>query len=507
MRNMSHKQAIIDLGSNTTRMLIIEVLDSGAYHLVEEDKAVIRLSEGMKDGEIRPKAVSRAVKAARLFKGICDYHKVKKITSVATAAVRESVNRDDVIATLKRETGIEFRVLSRDEEAYYGYLGVINSMDVNDCLTLDLGGGSMEISAVRGRKLVDTVSIPCGAVNITERFFKKDKAGAQDIKAMDSYLKEWLKEVKWLKDRAGSPLIGIGGTVRTIARVDQRLKNYPFDELHNYHLSSTDIGSIFNRLKGMTVDERKDVPGVSRDRADIIVGGVAAVNTLVRYLKVPLIRVSSCGLRDGLFFSEYLGKPVTADITRFSVDNLSGLYRVDKAHAKIVAKLADSLFDELSPLHGLKEPDRRLLWLSASLHELGYYYDYGKRFNNTFYGIIDNTIFGLTHVETYKVALIASMYGAGGLKSRSAFLNGSLGKDDTKAVRRLGVILGIADGLDRSRGGNVSSIQCDIGKDKVTLTPVHKNDIDIEMLTVEDMSQYFKKAFDRELVFENNYIK
>jgi exopolyphosphatase/guanosine-5'-triphosphate,3'-diphosphate pyrophosphatase len=494
---MGEKQAIIDLGSNTTRMLIIETTRSGAYHLIEDDKGVIRLSEDMvPGGDIKPAALRRAIDAIRLFKGICDYHRVAKITAVATAAVRESSNRNEFLDPLFAGTGIRFRVLSREEESGYGYLGVINTTDLEDGLVLDVGGGSMELTVVEGRKLVESTSIPWGALNMTTRFLDRDRPSKSQLEELEDFVKGQLQAIPWIEARKGIQLFGIGGTIRTIARMSQRFGDYAFDELHNYAMSTSDIARVYDKLSGTTLEERRDMPGLSRDRADIIIGGVAAVNTIIKTLKVSRVRVSSAGLRDGIFFKNYLKEPVVADVTAFSVDNLSRLFQVDELHAWRVTELSVSLFDNLQPVHGLNAGDRRVLQAAARLHELGYYFDFSKRFNNTFYYILNNNVSGFSHMDNYRTALVAAYYGAGGIKSRSILQNVALDKDMVRNIKKLSVLLSIADGFDRSRQGKVTSLQCHVNKNSVEVRPVHQGDITIELMTIRDLVPYFKKAFD-----------
>lgn len=500
---MSNRQAIIDLGSNTTRMLIIEVLNNGAFHLIEEDKESIRLSEQMQPGgDIGVPALKRAIDAVKFFKGICDYREVSKISAVATAAVREASNQKEFLSALTKETGVEFRVLSRQEEPYFGYLGVINSLPLHNGLILDLGGGSMELTAVENRKMASSVSIPYGSLSLTEHFLNTDKPTESQFKELESFIKDRLKEVSWLQSHEGNQIVGIGGTVRTIAKINQRMMDYPFDELHNYSMSPSEISSIYYRLKGTSLAERKAIPGLSRDRADIILGGIAAVNTLLKFLKVPILRVSSYGLRDGVFFHGHLKQPVVEDIEQFSVQNISRLFGVDEAHARKVTALSLSLFEQLRPVHGLRPGDKRILWAASMLHETGYYNDFGKRFNNTFYSIVDNNVFGFTHIENYKIALAAAYFGAGGIKNRSILQNVILNKDEIRSIKKLGVILALADSFDRSRRGLVSSMDCNISRNDIELKPRYNGDILIEAMTARSINGYFKKAFDHDLIID-----
>ncbi|HEY3422604.1 MAG TPA: Ppx/GppA phosphatase family protein [Methanocellaceae archaeon] len=498
---MSKKMAIIDLGSNTSRMLIIEVTDRGAYHLAEEDKGVVRLSEDMlPGGDIKRPAFKRAAQAMKLFKGVCDNHNVTKVIAVATAAVREATNQKEFLDFLASDAGIEFKVLSRQEEPYYGYLGVINTVDLRDGIIMDMGGGSTEITLVKDRKMVNSTSIPYGALNLTEKFLDNDKPKDSQLKDLEAFVRQKLSEIPWLASCQGMQLIGIGGTMRSIARINQRMVDYQFDELHNYFMDPSEVSTVYGRLKGMSVKERMGVPGLSKDRADIILAGVLAISTVIKFLKVPVIRVSSSGLRDGLFFHDHLSEPIVNDITTFSLENVSRLYRVDEAHAWHVMELSRGLFEELKDEGRLKGDEWRILRAAALLHEVGYYYDFGKRYNNTFYNILDNPIYGFTHMENYKTALVAAHFGAGGIKGRSVFFETHLNKDAMRAIRKLSVILALADALDRSRKGLVKSVKCHNSLNSIELEPAHNGDILIEALSVEELSVFFKKAFDKDLI-------
>lgn len=498
---MNEKRAIIDLGSNTTRMLIMEVLDNGAYRLAEDAKYTIRLAEHMEDGIIKPAALERAADALRLFKCICDYHQVSSVKAAATAAVRDAANQREFLDALKEKSGIEFQVLSREEEAFYGYLGVINSIDAHDGVIVDLGGGSMEITTLKNREIAETASLPLGSLSLTERFLDPDKPTEKQLEALEDFVRLRLKSLPWLEAWKGKEIIGIGGTCRTIAKIHQRLVDYPFDEIHNYALPPEEIGFIYNNLKSVKLEDRKTVPGLSRDRADIIVGGMTAMMTLIKYLKTPRMRVSSWGLRDGIFYSGFLKKPVVDDILEFSIDNTQKLYRLDNRHASQVKGIAKSLFDQLKEAHGATGQELRLLSTAAMLHESGYFYDYHNRYSNTFYNIINDTIFGMSQLDTYRVAVVAAFYGAGGIKGKGGYI-AMITKDENRTLKKLGVILALADALDRSRRGNVTGVSCEVSKNSVTIRPRFRDNGWIELKTAEDITPFFIKAFGRELIIE-----
>jgi exopolyphosphatase/guanosine-5'-triphosphate,3'-diphosphate pyrophosphatase len=500
---MSEKQAIIDLGSNTTRMLIVEVTDSGAYRLVEESKETIRLAENMfPEGNIKPQAIERAVRAVKIFKSICEYHGIKKIIAAATAAVRESSNQKEVIDTIKKESGIEFKVLSRQEEAYYGYFGVINSIDIKNGIIVDMGGGSMEITGIMDRKPVDSISIPFGALTLTERFLDRDRSDEGQFNALESFFSSKLRYIPWLTGYYGCEMVGVGGTIRSIAKIYQRMTDYPFDDLHNYTMYPEEISLIYNKIRGMKLEDRREMPGLSRDRADIITGGIAGIHTLLKYMKVSRVRVSSHGLRDGMFFKEYLKDQIVEDISRFSVNNLMRLYELDEAHSDRVFSIAKSIFEQLKPVHKIPDANLKLIQAASMLHACGYYYDFQNRFNNTFYNIRNSTLFGFSHIDTYKIGLIAAYYGAGGVKNRYAVIDTLICKEENRSLKKLGVIMALSDSLDRSKRGRVTGIRCNVNKNYIEIEPQYTGDATVELETATNIIPYFKKAFDYELIIK-----
>lgn len=499
---MSEKQAIIDLGSNTTRMLVMEVLDNGAYRLAEEAKYSIRLAEHMApDGAIKPPALARAVEAMTFFRSIIDYHGVTKIDAAATAAVRDAANQAAFLRELEGRTGIRFRVLSREEEAYYGYLGVINSTDARDGIVFDLGGGSMEITALKNRQIAATASLPVGSASLTERFLGTGRPSEKQIAALEDYVKSQLKSLDWLEGYRNSEVIGVGGTARTIARVHQRLVNYPFDEIHNYSMPPEEITFIYNNLRTVGLEDRKAVQGLSKDRADIIVAGMATVVALLKQLKAPRMRVSSWGLRDGIFYSGFVKGGVVDDPFAFSIDNIQRLYSLDRPHASRVATLATSLFDQLKDVHRAGDEKRRLLWAAAMLHEAGYFYDYHNRYNHTFYNIVNGNVFGVSEIEVYEIAVVAALYGAGGIKGRDSYID-MLPKEENRTLKKLSVLLALADALDRSRKWLTLHVSVSVAKDSVHVKPAFAENGWIERRTAEGVALYFSKAFDRDLIID-----
>ena len=168
--------AIIDMGSNSIRFIVIQVADNKSYHLEYQQKEAIRLGRGMSEtGRLNPEGVERAMACLHVYKHMMEVLQVTKCIAVATAAARNAADGEEFIARIKRETGIDIEVISGEREAYLGYLGVVNTIDERNYLQFDLGGASIEVSLVRDRKIVESVSVPIGAVTVTDAFNLADK--------------------------------------------------------------------------------------------------------------------------------------------------------------------------------------------------------------------------------------------------------------------------------------------------------------------------------------------
>ena len=255
--------ALIDLGSNSVRFVISEITESGSYRLVYQQKESIRLSEGMWSHQMLTKpAMDRAIKTMKALSHMAKAMEVTEVYGIATAAVRLANNGDEFIHRVYAETGISLRAISGEEEAYLGYLGVVNTIGLDDFIVFDLGGASIEISLIQNRELKKSVSLPMGALVMTGQFQSGQEITAEEYHSMISHIQHVLHRERWLRN-AKLPLIGIGGTARNIAKMDQREKNYPIPRLHNYKVKKASIGELFTKIKETPRGERKKISGLS----------------------------------------------------------------------------------------------------------------------------------------------------------------------------------------------------------------------------------------------------
>lgn len=496
--------AVIDIGSNSLRLVLFEIDSSGSYKVIDDLKESVRLGADMLNGVLLSKErMEKAVNTLKTFKAFCDAVKVHEIITVATEAVRKAENKDYFIELVRENTDLEVRVLSGYEEAYYDSIGIINSMYVENALIIDIGGASTELVWIKNNEMKDYASLPIGAVNLTQRFDMEDIIFPNKEEELKSFLTDIYGSIPWLYSVQFDKVIGIGGTVRNIGKIDRRNKRYNLDIHHNFELSSEDVHNIYYSVKSKSLKQRKRVEGLSKDRTDIIVAPVCAINTLLQLLKVNTFIVSGKGLREGLMY-DYLIKHhgAIADVLDFSIKNILLRHNVDIEHAQNVYKLTQALFNQLQPLHHLDESFNCILKTAAMLHDCGMsirYYDHHK---HSFYIMLNSEINGLSHKELIMSAYTASAHRSNAFDVDVFQFHSIISKLDLIQVEKIGVLLRIAEALDKSMSGLVKNINCKIDESSVTLEVISKGNIQLEISEAYKAAGYFNDVYDRELVIE-----
>jgi len=489
---------IIDIGSNSIRLVVYECTSTGAYRVIDETKESARLSERLdKDGRIADEDLQYITDTLRRFQLLCEHHGASRIRAVATAAVRNSPDRDRIARTLSERTGLDVEVLSGAEEARLGFLGMINSIDIRDGFVIDIGGGSTEVLLFRDRAVAKSVSFPFGAVNTMKRFGKNgdiDEAGARAIVDM---VEKAVQDEPWIASAPGLPLVGLGGTIRSLCKIDQRDRKYSLPITHHYQMTEKSVDGWLARLAGAKLEQRKRIEGLSKDRADIIVPGLLILHTLYRQCRASHYVISGSGLRDGVFYETFRpDTPQVGDVLEHSVHNLLGLHpSVSLKHVLQVERLALKLFGDLSGEHGFGGRVGTYLHVAALLYRIGISINYYNFYKHTYYLMAHSRVNGLTHREILLCALIASFKSEKRLKPLFAAHRDLLTDADFGLIVRLGALLQIAVALDRSGTQPIATVSAhSIGRElRITVKPRHA--WDIEKRELQTLAKDFGKMW------------
>lgn len=314
---MMENFAVIDLGSNSVRMTVVKINDDGSTELVKQSKEFVRLSANMgKEKILKKEPIERTLGALKNFKEYLDSLDHLEIRAVATAAVRQAANQKKFLKKVKDEVGFDIEVISGNTEAYYDYLGVTRSLPANNCVIVDTGGASSEIILVQNGRVSNLISIPVGSVTLSQQFGLEDEISANKIFELLVYLNKVFNDIWWLRNGQNLPVIGLGGSNRTIAKINRNYNNFlDFEDIHGYKLSDNEVNKTFENILQLNCESRKKVGGLSKTRADIIIGGLAPIVNLMQYLDSDRVMFSKCGLRDGIIF-EKLDKHMQERVTK-----------------------------------------------------------------------------------------------------------------------------------------------------------------------------------------------
>lgn len=502
---MHSKIAIIDLGSNSIRMIIMKIYEDGSYKMIDQAKEMVRLSEGMgEEMSLKPLAIKRTLYVLKLFKKLIEVHQTDKIFTVATAAVRNASNQRFFLDKVKLETGFDFEVITGEMEAYYDYLGVVNTIDIEDCVIIDIGGASTELIWVEKRRRKEAVSLPYGSVILSEKFLDKDVITPEKLQKLEQFMEKQYNQVKWLKHAAGLPIVGLGGSIRSLAKIDKKKIGFPLESLHNYQMEGREVTYAYERVIKAGLEERKNIPGIGKERADIIVGGLAPIKTLMNYLKTEKLIVSGNGLREGVFFRHYLkalsdGDEIIEDVLFHSVENNLKNYEVNIEHCFHVQKIALSIFDQTKTMHGMGAWERKLLSVGSLLHDIGMYVDYYNHHKHGFYLTLNSRLNGLRNRELVMCAFIVAMHRNEEFKEEWKDYNMLIDKHDYDTVKRLSWFARVAEKLDRSEYGSVGDVVCYLTEESLQIMLKSNSTAELEIAAAMKSEKHFEKMFHKKL--------
>lgn len=494
---------MVDLGSNTFRLVVFEYRPGGPFRLVDQVREVVRLTEGTPPGEAIPAtAAARAARVARLFTGFCEGSDIDEIRAVATSAIRDAPNRDEVLQAII-DAGLPARIISGDEEARYGYLGAVNGTTLTDGLIAELGGGSIQVGQVEDRRLTRSVSRPLGAVRMTDAFMAAAVQTRDDVRAVKRHALDVFHLEPWIGE--ANRLVAMGGAVRTLATMAQKAVGYPLGEVHGYLLGREALGELITRMTSLRRAERRRIPGLKADRADIMLAGAVVLDALMQAADVDRVEVCAEGLRWGVFWEDYLAPadpPLVDDVRATSVRDLAEVYGYDRAHCEQVARLALDIFDGLARLgvHDGDPREREWLWAAALLHDVGTLVDYNDHHKHGHYLVLNAGLPGFRHRELVIIAQLVR-----GHRKRvqppgplSALLKGR----DEERILRLAAFLRIAEQLEVGRARAITGVDCAIAGDLVTLWLRAHGDVDVAMWSARQEADVFRRATGRRLAIE-----
>ncbi|HEY3829198.1 MAG TPA: Ppx/GppA phosphatase family protein [Solirubrobacteraceae bacterium] len=512
--------AVIDLGSNSFRLVVFSAAE-GYWRRTDEIYEPVRIGEGLgASGRLGERPMGRALATLDVFSHFCQAARLEQdaVDAVATSAIREAENSADFLERARARTTLPIRVLTREQEARYGYLAAVNSTTLHEGCVLDLGGGSLQLVRVRERLARETGSWRLGAVRMTERFLPgSEPVKRRQLEELREHVAGELAQAPWLQS-TGRRIVGIGGTVRNLAVATQRALGRPTNGVQGTTIERDVLEELVGRLAALPVAERSGVPGIKPVRADVILAGAVVVLGVLEAGGFDTLEVTEAGLREGIFFERYLtpsvageqhpveGRsdgegqpPLFEDVRRASVLNLAARYHMDVAHTRHVAALALGMFDQLARmgLHAGEARERELLWAACVLHDIGMSVDYDDHHKHSRYLILNGGLPGFSPTEVAIVAQ-AARYHRKGLPD-SGPLGALFTEEDRARLDRCAVLLRLAEDLERSRDQLVRDTVLTARNGDVELRLLADGESAVPRWAAGRESALFERAFHRGL--------
>jgi exopolyphosphatase/guanosine-5'-triphosphate,3'-diphosphate pyrophosphatase len=461
--------AAIDLGSNSIHLLIVEVAPSGGFKVIDREKEMVRLGSGtLSRGRLSADAMRRGLEALRGYKRLAQNHGVEKIIAVATSAIREATNGEDFLERIGHETGIWPKAVSGEEEARLIYLAALHSIHLEGkrALVVDIGGGSVELALGAGQQLEGCFSEKIGVLRMSEEFAKTDPLSSKDESRLVDRIKTVVEpHAERVLEGGFDCVIGTSGTILALGRMALAIDGSPQPEtLHHTTVKVEALRSLRKKLVASDLRARLKMSGMDEERADIIVAGSVILDTILARLHVEELILCDWALREGILLNYVHGHPRSLaraeaypDVRRRSVVDLAERCAYDEAHARHVAVLALSLFDQTKKHHGLGDPERSLLEYASLLHDIGHHISYPGHHKHSYYLIKNGDLRGFSPLEIETLANVARYHRRGLPRKKHAGF-AALPRESRHATRVLAGCLRVADALDRSHRQAVRSV-------------------------------------------------
>jgi exopolyphosphatase/guanosine-5'-triphosphate,3'-diphosphate pyrophosphatase len=504
--------AFIDIGTNSIRLILVRLNPNHSYTVLRQEKEVVRLGENeFKNHLLQPEAMKRAVLVCKKFVELATSFGAGEIIAVATSAAREAKNQAEFLKQMKNEAKLEVRVIPGKEEARLIYLGVSSGVHIGrrKAIFIDIGGGSTEIAIGDQTRQYYIDSFELGAIRLTTMFIQDGDTGQvpQDVYAkMKLYIKKRIfKTAQFIKSARTECAFGSSGTIVNLAEIAMNMDERE-DAGRNIVLSYKNLRKVVSTLCTLALEDRKKIRGINPERADIIVGGAAILETIMEEFGLEEIRISDRGIVHGMlmdYLSKCEGFPQFQEMSvrEMSVIQLGRSCNINEGHAKAVASLALSLFDSSKKigLHDLGEREKELLKYTSFLHDIGGFISFKSHHLHSQYIIGNTELLGFDQIEINIMANVARFHRKK-LPKRNDPALADLDEHSANIVIVLSMLLRIAEKLDRSHTGLVKKAKF-TGKNRTTveLAIWPEGSCELEVWGVESNLKAFEKLFRRKL--------
>jgi exopolyphosphatase/guanosine-5'-triphosphate,3'-diphosphate pyrophosphatase len=486
--------AVIDLGSNSARVVVFRKAGGGVLEVVADEHISLKLIREIgKDGRLSPAGFDKTLRVLRDFRRIADSAGARRLLAFGTSALRDAKNGEEFRAAAMRECGVKLEIMSAAEEAQAGFVGAVYGLPVTDGLMFDIGGGSAQITQFQNRRRRRACSVPLGALRVSDEFLKSDPPSPREIRKLRSHVAAVLHDAGITRLGDDEMVIATGGTVRNLAKVDSRRSAYPISRLHGYELGRNRLRELERILSSRSVAERKDLSGLNSSRAESILGGCIVAEGILTASGCDSFLVAGQGLREGVVLDTMVERLPTPERVRDqSMQELASRFSsCEPLRSARRRTIALSLYDCLE-----KSDDalvREMLGHAAGVLDIGRSIDFYRLHEHTAAIIRASALLGFSHLE---IALLSSIVELGDPDGWDpALCSPPLDPDDFDALERAGVLLSLAGTIEERRlPGRASAAACSVRGRSFVLA-----ESGMKAWKDDQLATRFRKAFGKDL--------
>jgi exopolyphosphatase / guanosine-5'-triphosphate,3'-diphosphate pyrophosphatase len=509
--------AFIDIGTNSIRLFVVKLNPDCSYVVLTSQKEAVRLGEGeFETGLITEEAMDRAVMVVGRFVELAHSFYVDEFIAVATSATREAQNRYEFLSRLRKESHLDVQVISGREEARLIFMGVTAAMPLKDeqIMVIDIGGGSTEMAIGKEGTCNYLSSMRLGSIRLTNMFFPD---GVENPVSESRYeeIRDYIRtEIKGVVRQAGRHhadiVVGSSGTIINLCDISARLY-HPGDQKRTL-LSASDIKKTIIKICSLSLPERRKIPGINPERADIIIAGSLIIDTLMQDLNISSLEVTQRGLQDGLL-ADYLGKmegfPLLGHLSvrEKSVLLTGRAFGINEYHARTVSTLALQLFDSglKVGLHTLGSRERELLEYASFLHDIGSLISFNNHHLHSYYIIRNSELLGFNPDDVLIMANIAR-YHRKKLPKKKELEMPELDEHGKDLVTILSTFLRLSESLDRRHAALIERVAfTGINNKTAELEIRAREDCQFESWGVDNEAKNFERTFN--LVLDQKIVR
>ncbi len=404
---MPKRVAVIDIGSNSARLVIYQRTSRFGFHLIAQQKATLRISEGSFEngGYLQEKVIQKAIKTLSAFKEIISDYKARKTLIIATAAVRNAPNRYEFIARVKKETGLKIKVIDGNKEAYYAALAAKNLLPIykdRSYISIDIGGGSSDLALIKENKIQETISLNIGTITLKELFFDKNKP----LQEAQEFIQKELQKIP--SSFQAENIIAIGGVLRAFAKALIQHTNYSFNKIHAFEYSLSEQENFIMAVINAKSDKELAKLSIKANRFDTIREGLLIFTQILQKLQIDQVITSGVGVREGVFLHDMLRSSKGSFPKELNPSIVSIKDRFDILGLKLSNKIAmaKKLFQIFSNENYLSKHYEKLLLDAIQISNIGKYLTIYDEHKHAYYIASQELNWQYTHEEMLLIATI-----------------------------------------------------------------------------------------------------